>query len=442
MFKYVLYNDLIVTSNTKDVIEPLNKYIDVLLGYKKNPLFILDIVFDDEICPILNIYKSLLFLSYHSYAIHENVIIYYNNALEQSKIIQLENWEINWINIIDSFINCEENNIKELLILNATSYPNDLINFRIGMVFGLYTADKILMNDLLELHCACHKNNQSEHFVSICAFILEELKLLKDSEIMILKGLYEYPDNIWLQHVYAHVLYSHNRIEESINFLVSNSYMWENSNDFLNKHIKWHLAISYLELDKLEEGNKIIDTLYEKGLFEAECCLSILGYLLRLFIRTGNICNNWTDKLLKYFNNSEIYTYHLLFDCLAIWLISYTNSDITKTLSLINYNLNISRRNRLISFKDNYLNILKALIHFGKHEYKECSHLLLMEEKNIRKLGASDEQALVIYEVELYCFTKLRDKYNYERLINDESIFDPQLKNLNIYRKLYNELSN
>jgi hypothetical protein len=430
MNKHKICNELIITSYCAKLAQDCGKFIEIVASYKKNPAFIIDIE-DGPICPMLYIGKALLYLSHHSYKLHDNVLKYYNIASNQAKYIEsLESWEINWLNILKYMTEEDDNKILELILKNAKENPNDLLNIRFGVFWSVVTADKQFMTDILEYHSKYEPNEENPSYLASKSFILEELRRYEESEQTIIKGLKIDPNNIQLQHVYSHVMYYQNRISDCIIFLEERKHLWEdNSNSFLNKHIRWHLSLSYLEMNDIDNSTAIIDDILLRGFDDAECPLSILGFMLRTYIRTGNFYEKYAVPVLEYLKNTEIYTKHYLFDILAFWLMSYCSCGLEDAQKALENILKISKRNFILNYKVEYLNLIKAMIHFGRKEYRDCASLLKKEYDVFRKFCGSDEQKQIIYELRLYCYSMLNEKTEFDKLISDEEIFDSNFKN-------------
>ena len=278
-FKYSIFNNLIITTNNKSVSISCSDFILKVIGYKPGANFILSLKVDDIICPILNIFKALLYINIHSFKLDENVQYYISKAKEDKLTfnkklnIKLEDWEDNLISILDNHVQRKSSKVKELLIQNAKNNPKDLLSFKLGMVIGLYSGDKEFLSMLSSL--SYHEDNlEDPHFIGIYAFIKEELREFSESEKWVVKGLSMSTENIWLQHVYAHVMYQTDRIDQSIEFMVSKKPLWdEHCNNFLNKHLKWHLAICYLEKEDFGGSNELFEEIINCPFEESECLL-------------------------------------------------------------------------------------------------------------------------------------------------------------------------
>lgn len=463
MYKKRIYNNLVLTTNDEAAVDIVERFIIKIIGYKPNVCEILDSR-EDLQCPILYIFKALLFLNDHRFTFNPKVHAYFELASkmkEELKInnVELESWEDNWFDFVNAMINNKQEKVNEIFLKNSEQNPNDLIGFKTGMVFGLYNGDKIYMKKLSDEHYKYKDNHENSYFIGIYSFILEELKMFEESEKWVKKGLEMDLKNIWIQHVYTHIMYQTNRVKESINFLEKHKHMWkENASNFIHKHIKWHLAIAYMEQEEYSKSNEIIDHILTHHFEEAECPLAILGYILRMYIRNqkdlnGVIGNDrliiWYNILLPYLSNLEIYTKHLLFDVLAVWLMSYLinihyvhkDIDLKQILQSVLAKIEENVSSNIVAnsatkdyFQINYIKILQGMKLFGEENYSKALDILITHEEAFWKIGASDEQLYVLFEAELFSAFQCGDRANFNRLI--KFIFGDQLEQLLYIRKL------
>lgn len=451
-FKFPIYRNLIVTSENKDIADSVSEFIIKIVGYKPKSDFIKEIDSHESyhLCPILNIFKALLHLDYHSFQIHEGVAYYLNIAKKQKSKLEelygqeLESWENNWIYLIEHIVNKSFSKIYEVLFKNAKDNPNDMLSFKVGMVMGLYSGDKEFLKSYAELFHKHEENHSDGNYIGVYSFIKEECREFEESEKWVSKGMELAPNNIWIQHVLAHIMYNTGRVDESIQFLEAKKTMWhENASSFVYKHINWHLAIAYLEQGDYEKSNKIFEEIISKPFEESECVLAILGYIIRIYIRLDRNLDmayynkKWNRVILNYLENLNIYTHHLLFDALAIWFLNFLakqNEDVNQILSSVLKQIDKNVKSQHISddhreyFQNYYLKILNAMKSFEEEDYKTTVDLLKECESAILRIGASDEQLFALYEIELFSSYKSKDKLNFDRMIKD--IFGERMSKL------------
>jgi tetratricopeptide (TPR) repeat protein len=460
LFKHSIYNNNIITTKSPgNAVDICNRFITCYIGYKPHSNFILEVNDDELRCPIIPLFKAIVLTNCHSFSLNPRI----KDLIDKSKAykelynnngVALEQWEENWIRIFECLYNEEYVKLGETLIKNGKECPNDLVGFKFGMVYGLQTGDKKHFREIADLFYSHEKNREDPYFIGIYAFILEELQNFDESEKWVLKGLEIEPNAIWTQHVYAHILYETNRIEQSIQYLEEKKPTWKaNASHFIHKHINWHLSVSYLEEENYAKGAEIIDEIIHLPFDDAECPLAFLGYVLRVFIRTEHLQPNvkpeWVTMLIEYLKRLNIYTGHLLFDIMAVWLLSYTNEHDDKfrkmngnliyaVIQKINDNVNsIKHEGTKFYLQNNYLPLLDAGILFGKFEFEKCLNILKEKEEACHHLGASDEQLFVLFEIALFCAYKCKDIPTFKSIVDRNF---GELRNLKFVQKWIKEL--
>jgi len=462
--KSIIYNNLILTTTKSNISSSINKFIEKVITYKPNLNFILEIKEENLLCPILCIYKSLMFLGYHSFDFHSEFEFYLNLALQQRDEllnyhnIKLEKWEEDFIEILQ-LISIKEKPLTQFLEYSR-KHNNDLLAFKLGMVVGLSVGNKEYIKELADNYYELHENHKLSGFIGIYSFILQELKMFDESEEWVLKGMKIDPDNIWIQHVYSHILYQTNRIKESIEILEPKKINWQSeANSFLNKHIRWHLAVSYLEEENYKISNEIIEEIIRMGFDEAECPLSILGYIIRVYIRTDSVSiikdYDWVEILFEYFQNTHIYTRHMLFDVLSLWLVAFIENlkdekykkfrpelILDKILTRIKLNVQseeIQKSSRKVFYEEIYLNVCKGIIFFGQGKFKECLEIFFPKLNFITKIGASDEQIFPLIEITLYCSAICQDQKKFDSIL--KNYYGEDIINLKYLKDIRKKLS-
>ncbi|MGY2169413.1 tetratricopeptide repeat protein [Pseudomonas gingeri] len=97
------------------------------------------------------------------------------------------------------------------------------------------------------------------HSHGLLAFAYEQCHLLDQAEAAARQALHLQADEPWAQHALAHVLLTHGRIEEGIDFLESVKDHWEGLNSFMYTHNWWHLALFYLARGQEQRVLEIYD---------------------------------------------------------------------------------------------------------------------------------------------------------------------------------------
>jgi hypothetical protein len=78
------------------------------------------------------------------------------------------------------------------------------------------------------------------------------------------------------------------------------------------------------------------------------------------------------------------------------------------------------------------------MILFGELENENAKSLFAIELNSIWKVGASDEQLLVLFEVVLYCSYKTNDLTTFTKIFNE--VHGENFQKENLFNKMYSEL--
>lgn len=98
---------------------------------------------------------------------------------------------------------------------------------------------------------------------------------------------------------------------------------------------------------------------------------------------------------------------------------------------------NIEELNKYF-YQNNYMNLIKAMILFGESKFEESMSILNSESGSILKIGASDEQLLILIEIELYCSYKCKDLVNFNKILHEK--YGENYKKVNYIQRFYCKL--
>ena len=139
-----------------------------------------------------------------------------------------------------------------------SDYPNDILCAKIcqGMYFDLGDASGILRAPL-KIASEC---SDSAYTHGMLAFGYEECDLLEDAENAALKAIEMKRKEPWAQHAYAHVCEARGHYEKGASFMEGMSDTWSGLSSFMYTHNWWHLCLSYVDMDQLDDALSVFDT--------------------------------------------------------------------------------------------------------------------------------------------------------------------------------------
>jgi tetratricopeptide (TPR) repeat protein len=143
--------------------------------------------------------------------------------------------------------------------------PHDVLALRISHDLSFFLGDSKNIRDVVARARYAWKESDPLFGVvqGMYAFGLEETAEYRRAEESARAALRADPSDVWAIHALAHVLEMEGRTDEGIDFLSGSSVRWENS--FFAVHNWWHLALYFIEEDKLESALAVYDDAIRKS---------------------------------------------------------------------------------------------------------------------------------------------------------------------------------
>ena len=462
-YKKRLENNLLITCNDEKISTNIDLFIRSFLRYKSTGIKYLKTNKSSSLCPLVKLYKCVYYYFNHSFSFHPKFVSNFEKAkLETNKLliqhnIEIEEYEKMFIELFETIINYRKKDTFLIFLNISKKFPNDLLNLRFALELSLLSGKKTFTLKLAENHSKFEDNYKNVFFVGNKSFILLESKDYKEGSRLLKLGVSLDDKDMWIQHNFSHLFYYINQAKETIDYLENCRKMWKIRDNFIYKHNIWHLAIGYLDCGDFEKGDEIEEMLINFNINEAECLVNILGYIMRMFFR-GNfnfIRRRWLIKLYNFIMEEKRLMYNYLYDCMAIWTISFLfnfqkninyfqiNNFITIDKNVLNDHYSLineslqkdtyqnffdkvkSNVNKVNSKKDRdfieneYTEFLNAMIKLGNCDFKESLDIFRKNHKKIKKIGGSVEQRLVIAETIIFNAINISE-YDYaEKIIKE-----------------------
>jgi tetratricopeptide (TPR) repeat protein len=137
--------------------------------------------------------------------------------------------------------------------------PRDLLAIRISHDLAFLLADGRSLRDVVarSIYAWSPSDDTFGLLQGMYAFGLEETGEYERAERAALQALEIDEGDVWAVHAMAHVLEMQGRLKEGEAFLESSASHWRDS--FFAVHNWWHLALYYIELDKLDSALDLYD---------------------------------------------------------------------------------------------------------------------------------------------------------------------------------------
>ena len=289
---------LAVTTDSKEAIAAINRWIDQSLSYGKDAeTAILEAIAADPTCAIAHAYAAAYYLSL------ENAIGW-NEATVHVKLAQQYSKKIGKREkmYVDAIAAWWSQRIDLALVLHeaiASEFPQDLISVQQGQYHYFYLGDKERMLKIAEKVLPANRN--SHYLYGMIAFGLEQCHRLSQAEQMGRKATEINRQDAWAHHAVAHVMETQGRVDEGIAWMENLADTWKDCNSMLYTHNWWHVALYYL---KRGDTNKVLDLYDTKVWGKARKAtpkdqVGAISLLLRLELRGVNVGDRW-QKLAAY----------------------------------------------------------------------------------------------------------------------------------------------
>jgi tetratricopeptide (TPR) repeat protein len=225
------------------------------------------------------------------------------------------------------------------------------------------------------------------------AFGLEETGEYERAERAALRALEIDEGDVWAVHAMAHVLEMQGRQKEGEAFLESSASHWRDS--FFAVHNWWHLALYYIELDKLDGALDLYD-----GPIREHCsgewldlvdAASLLWRLSLLGVDTGDRAQE-VVSVLEGRIGEAMYPFNDLHSVMAFCLAQKP----ALADKLITERKAVARGSAAFTLERAGLDLLKGIAQFARGDYRSAENYLLKARPNATVMGGSNAQRDIV----------------------------------------------
>ena len=176
----------------------------------------------------------------------------------------------------------------------ADRYPRDIASAKVCQYHYFNLGDCPGMLRVAEKVDAA--NDDNPYMYGLAAFAYEQCHLLEKGEAAARKAIALQRKEPWAHHALAHVLQTQDRIDESIEFLESVADTWEDLNSFMHTHNWWHLCLSYLDRDHVDDVLANYDGhIWGRWKEYSQDQIGAVSLLLRLELLGVDVGDRWED---------------------------------------------------------------------------------------------------------------------------------------------------
>ena len=266
-----------------------------------------------------------------------------------------------YLEIVNLWIKNDLKNLLNKLELIIKDNPKDIFAIRLFHFKYIFLGiDGKFLNKHEEILSKWSENDQHYNLLlGMTSYAFEENNIIDKAKLLALNSLKQSSNDLWSWHALLHVHDNENNdsINNNDNF---NKINWSIYGP-IKRHIWWHQSLILFYNQEYEKSLKLFDNYFSSSeIFYLDFC-NACSFLLRLHYKGVDVKDRM-DKLkdyAEYFKNQHILPfidYHLIF-----YYLYYNDQDYFQQLEERmeeNYLEN--------SFKENYINYLKPIIHSMK----------------------------------------------------------------------------
>ena len=281
-----------VTASCQSTVDLLDQFSDGLLGFSDQTSSYVEAATADDSCPLAQALICMDWLSAETPVGNAAAKVHLGKALalqenatprEKQMIVASQHWAAG--NLRKAAVT-----LDELL----THHPDDITSAKICQVlyFNLGDAPGILRAPMkVAERCA-----DIPYIHGMLAFGFEECNLLDEAESSALKAIEMKRKEPWAQHAYAHVCEARGAYEQGAAFMEDMSDTWSGLSSFMYTHNWWHMCLSYIDMDRLDDALSIFDQHIwgiDKSCVQDQInAISLLYRLERVGVNPGD---RWSD---------------------------------------------------------------------------------------------------------------------------------------------------
>ena len=396
----------------------------------------------------------------------------YNTFTKHSNLSMHDREELFVRGFYEWIINFDLNEALKIFRFISNKYPFDLFAAKRAqeMAFDLSDWDSMLeiFENIKEHHIVNGnknpKNVPSAYFNGLLSFAHEQKGNLLKAEEVSMEGLKFYIDDNWLQHSLIHSRYfqknTNKDLKNLIKFIIENGSKYWNIKEkhaFITTHNWWHIALLYLELDDLENAEKIfMENIWREEPVPLERRADQIGALSMFWILTmiidskkdyvenkkyqdmlKRIENKWCD-VMDYVieTNKNVNVGYKLYDLLFMRGVIEMKQFYFKNKDKIKYNKFKSvydkRYKDMVEFcgdndelKKKYVGLVDAMdLMYGENAdwiNKMWAYETIMNDiiKDLNCIGGSREQRFVFDQMYIDLLLMINDKIELKRFLKE-----------------------
>ncbi len=347
-----------IDSKKDEEIKKFQECIDSYIYFKKDTILITNkLIRDNRNFNAPKLLKTFLLL----FSRDINKLTLAKHTLKSINVDNINNHFHKYLEVAKLWINNDLKNLLNKLESIIEENPKDIFAIRLFHFNNIFLGiDSKFLDKHKEILSKWSENDQHYNLLlGMTSYAYEENNLNDKAKFLAVNSLKQSSNDLWSWHALLHVHDNENNdsINNNDNF---NKINWSIYGP-IKRHIWWHQSLILFYNQDYEKGLKLFDNYFSSSeIFYLDFC-NACSFLLRLYYKGVDVKDRM-DKLkdyAEYFKNQHILPfidYHLIF-----YYLYYNDQDYFQQLEERmeeNYLKN--------SFKENYINFLKPIIHSMK----------------------------------------------------------------------------
>ncbi len=344
-----------VDSKKDEEIKKFHECIDSYIYFKKDSMLKTNkLIRENRNFQAPKLLKTFLLL----FSRDINKLTLAKDTIKSISVDNINNHFHKYLEVAKLWINNDLKNLLNKLELIIKENPKDIFAIRLFHFNNIFLGiDGKFLNKHEEILCKWSENDQHYNLLlGMTSYAFEENNIIDKAKLLALNSLKQSSNDLWSWHALLHVHDNENNdsINKNDNF---NEINWSIYGP-IKRHIWWHQSLILFYNQEYEKSLKLFDNYFSSSeIFYLDFC-NACSFLLRLHYKGVDVKDKM-DKLkdyAEYFKNQHILPfidYHLIF-----YYLYCNDQDYFEQLEEKmeeNYLEN--------SFKENYNNYLKPIIH-------------------------------------------------------------------------------
>ncbi len=344
-----------VDSKKDEEIKKFQECIDSYIYFKKDSLLITNqLIRENRNFQAPKLLKIFLLL----FSRDINKLTLAKDTIKSISADKINNHFHKYLEVAKLWINNDLKKLLNKLELIIKENPKDIFAIRLFHFNNIFLGiDGKFLNKHEEILSKWSENDQHYNLLlGMTSYALEENNIIDKAKLLALNSLKQSSNDLWSWHALLHVHDNENNdsINKNDNF---NKINWSIYGP-IKRHIWWHQSLILFYNQEYEKSLKLFDNYFSSSeIFYLDFC-NACSFLLRLHYKGVDVKDRM-DKLkdyAEYFKNQHILPfidYHLIF-----YYLYYNDQDYFQQL-----NEKMEENYLENSFKENYINYLKPIIH-------------------------------------------------------------------------------